>query len=515
MTVPSPASTASTGRRRVAAMQAPAITAPTTTTKTQNANTPPLRSKWNGPARYVASRKPSNHSAAKTSSPTAHRKRSRIHRSSTMAARARTIATTITTLIVGPTRSSRKRPSSLAFTRDSVRSASDAPGRAGLHAPALHRVGPVEPEVGEDGRCDVGEVDEPVALRGGGAQETGLEAGAAHRGDAERVAFLRRRRAHDHDQVAGLDVVEQSADDAVGVLERAGAHLHRLLVGGEPGLDVGPHEVGSFDQHHRARSERVGEGAFHPIGIEANTERGGGVLSQQAVVDATVGHLARAGHQRGHGGAAPRRGAGVGRAGVGAVAVGDHRPGDPGGGQLVTEQSGLGAEELAVVGVDGVGDRHVHEAVARGDAGAGGEHHTGGVAPEVLVDAEALVAGRAVADGARAGADGHVPAGQRRGTIDAVGDHGTDRRRGEQLVEVGRRRLLEVGPLGVGQRHDQHASLLRRRRARGPGRTVRPARRPRRPRPRAHPRPPAPRASCRSDVPTVAGGSGRGWVPSP
>ena len=143
-----------------------------------------------------------------------------------------------------------------------------SPGLAGLHAPAFHRVGPVEPEVGEDGRRDVGEVDEAVALRGGRAHQAGLEAGAAHcRNGEQGVALLWRRRADDHDQVTRFDVVEQSADDAIGVLERAGAHLHRLLVGGEPGLDVGPHEVGAFDQHDRARVPRVGERALHPVRI--------------------------------------------------------------------------------------------------------------------------------------------------------------------------------------------------------------------------------------------------------
>ncbi len=210
-----------------------------------------------------------------------------------------------------------------------------------------------------------------------------------------------------------VDVLEQPADDAVGVLERAGAHLDRLLVGRELRLDVGPHEVGALDQHDRAGLPRVCEGALHPIGIEAHAERRGGVLAQQAVVDAAAGDLARAGHQRGDGRSPPRRRTGVGRARIGAVAVGDDGARDARRGELVTEQTGLGAVELFVVRLDGVGDRHVHETVAGGETGAGGEHDTGVVATEVLVDAEALVAGGAVADGTRAGAHGDVAARQR------------------------------------------------------------------------------------------------------
>ena len=59
-------------------------------------------------------------------------------------------------------------------------------------------------------------------------------------------------------------------------------------------------------------------------------------------------------------------------------------------GELVTEQPDLGAVELAVVLLDHVVDRHVHEAVAGRQAGARREDAAGTVAPEVLVDPEAL-----------------------------------------------------------------------------------------------------------------------------
>ena len=62
-------------------------------------------------------------------------------------------------------------------------------GLARLHAATLHRVGSVEPEVGEDGGRDVGEVHEAVVLRRGGAQQAGLQPRGAHRSHAERVAL--------------------------------------------------------------------------------------------------------------------------------------------------------------------------------------------------------------------------------------------------------------------------------------------------------------------------------------
>ena len=136
--------------------------------------------------------------------------------------------------------------------------------------------------------------------------------------------------------------------------------------------------------------------AHHAVGVEPDTERRGGVTLQQRGVDLPARHLAVACHQRRDRGAPPRRGARLGRARVRSVAVRDDTPGDAGTRQLVAEQAHLGAVQLAVVAVDGVGDRHVHQPVAGRDAGAGGEDVAGGVAPERLVDPEALAAGRAV-----------------------------------------------------------------------------------------------------------------------
>ena len=334
-----------------------------------------------------------------------------------------------------------------------------APGLTRVHAAAFHRVGSVEAEVREHGGRHVDEVHETVVLRRGRAQQARSDARSAERGDAERGALLRWCRPHDQHHVAVVDVSEQPPDDAVGVLERAGAHLHRLLVGRELRLDVGAHEVGTLDQNDRARLPRVLERTLHPVGVEAHPERRGGVLAQQPVVDPTAGDLARARHQRGDRGAPPRRRPRVGSARVGAVTVGDHRARDAGVRQLVTEATGLGAEELLVVGLDGFGDRHVHEPVAGREPGAGGEHDTGAVAAEVLVDAESLVAGGAVAERARTGTDGHVAARQPGRSVDAVGDHRAHGRLREQPVEVRGGRLLEVGPLGVGQRHDEDATL--------------------------------------------------------
>ena len=53
------------------------------------------------------------------------------------------------------------------------------------------------------------------------------------------------RRLDEQDRAAAIDDLAPGVfeDDAVGLLERAGTHLHGLLVGSEPRLDVGPHEV--------------------------------------------------------------------------------------------------------------------------------------------------------------------------------------------------------------------------------------------------------------------------------
>ncbi len=324
-----------------------------------------------------------------------------------------------------------------------------------LHPPALHRVGTLEPEVGENRRRDVGHVHEPVALRRGRPQEPGREPGGAYRGDAQRVAGARRCRTDDQHRVVLGRPLEQPAHEMVGRLERARPDLHRLLLRREAGREVGSHQVGTFDQHGRARLPRVVEGPHHAVGVEAHPERRGVVVLQEPGVDPAARHLPVAGHERGHRGTPPGREPGFGRARIGAVAVGDDRARDPSACELVAEQPHLGAVELRVVGLDGVGDRHVHEPVAVRDPGAGGEHHARRVAPEVLVDPEALPAGGTVGGGTGARTHGHVPARQRRRPVDAVGDHRADGRLLEQRIEIRRAGFGEVGPLERRQRDDE------------------------------------------------------------
>ena len=262
---------------------------------------------------------------------------------------------------------------------------------------------------------------------------------------------------------------EQPPDDAVGRLQRVGADPDRLLVRCEARREVGAYEVGALHQHHRTGGPRVVERAHHAVGVEPDTERGRGVGLQQRGVDLPARHLAVAGHQRRHRGAPPGRGTRLGRARVRPVAVGHDTAGDAGARQLVTEQADLGAVELAVVAVDGLGDRHVHQPVAGRDAGAGREHVAGGVAPERLVDPEALATGRAVPHRPCAGTQGDVAARERRRPVDPVGDHGADGRLREQSIEVRRRGVVEVGPLGRGQRDDEHPAPRRRGRTGGRG----------------------------------------------
>ena len=254
-----------------------------------------------------------------------------------------------------------------------------------------------------------------------------------------------------------VDLVEQPADERVGVAERSGSEPRALLVGCETTREIGAHEIRPFHEHDRAASPRPAERVEHLVGIEAQAERRAGVRLQEIRVDAPSRHLPSVCHQRRDRTPPVRRHPVLGCARIRAVAVGDHGPRDARLRQLVTEQADLRAVELAVVLVDHVVDRHVHETVAGRDAGSGREHAARAVAPEVLVDAEALACGLPAGRRARAGTERHVVAADGARPDDAVGDQPTDRGCREQPVEVRQVDALEVGPLHVRERDHEDA----------------------------------------------------------
>ena len=467
-TVPRPTRTASTGRRRVTSMHASAISVADADDERPVRAEAAVASEVQRDRRGTWRRDmPSSHSATNTSNPGSHRRR---HRSATAVRTVSPHATPTTTPIDAPMRLSRNSPSSLTLTRNSVRVGERAARVAGLHPAPLHVVGALETEVGEHGRRDVGEVDEAVALRRGGTEETGREAGCADGRDVQGVAAARRVRP-DTITMSERSTCSSSRPTMRSVASSAWARI-RTACSSDAKRDA---------RSARTRSEpstNTTEPGVH-ASLNARTTRSGSSRTPNGAAASGCSspgstcpprHLAVAGHQRRR----PRRAArarNVSRACSGRVPspLATTAAGDAGARQLVTEQADLGAVELAVVAVDGLGDRHVDQPVAGRDAGAGGEHVAGGVAPERLVDPEALAAGRAVRRRPRAGAQGDVAARERRRPVDAVGDHGTDGRLREQSIEVRRGGVVEVGPLGRGQRDDEHPAPRRRGRAGGRG----------------------------------------------
>ncbi len=304
---------------------------------------------------------------------------------------ASTHAITRTVVIDGPTWLSRNSPSSFVSTRNETRLASVSDAGGGLHLPAFHRLRSVEPVEVQDRRRDVDHVDEAVFARRRGAQQARREPRRLHRDRRERRALLRRRGTHDDDRVTfRVDVAEEAADERVGVAQRLRSQPRALFVGCETTREVGAHEIGPLDEHDGAAGPRLAERVEHLVGIEAEAERRAGVGLEEISVDPPSRHPSLLCHQRRDGTPPVRRHPVLGRARVTAVAVCDHGARDARLRQPVTEQPDLRAVELAVVFVDHIVDRHVHEAVAMRNSRAGREHAPGSVAPEVLVDTEAL-----------------------------------------------------------------------------------------------------------------------------
>ena len=123
-------------------MQTAAITTPTPMTNAQYATAPPFRAKCNGPARYVATRKPRSQSATNTS-----RSVPRRQRSTAAPASANAHATPTITPIDAPIETVAEE-TVLVDVHEELRPFGErAAGVARLHAPPLHRVGSIEPEV--------------------------------------------------------------------------------------------------------------------------------------------------------------------------------------------------------------------------------------------------------------------------------------------------------------------------------------------------------------------------------
>ena len=209
---------------------------------------------------------------------------------------ASTHAITSTVVIDGPTWLSRKRPSSFASTRNETRPARFSDESAdSIFRPSI-----------DFGRSS------PYRCRIVGATSTMLtkpslrvvverksprpNPGARTDDRRERRAFRGRRRSHHDDRVAlRVDVVEQPADELVGVAQRVGPQALALLVGREAAGQVGPHEIGPLHQHDRPIGPRLAEGIEHLVGIEADAERRAAVGLQQVAVDPPSRHLSRRG----------------------------------------------------------------------------------------------------------------------------------------------------------------------------------------------------------------------------
>ena len=146
----------------------------------------------------------------------------------------------------------------------------------------------------------------------------------------------------------GSTSLEQPTDELVGVAQRVRA---RSLTPARPtrsaSASVGPHEVGALDQHDRASVHDVVEGVEHRSGSSRTPKGARRSGCSRSRSTCPPGTLPVAGHERGHRGPPVRRHPLLGRARVAAVTVGDHRPRDARGRQLVAEEADLGAVELA------------------------------------------------------------------------------------------------------------------------------------------------------------------------
>ena len=143
----------------------------------------------------------------------------------------------------------------------------------GLHPPALHLLGPIEPVEMQDRRRDVDHVHEAVVSGRRRTQQTRAKTGCAHGDRSQRRSFLRGRRTDDDDRVAGrVHVGEQPADERIGVAEGTCTETHALLVGRESTREVGAHQVRSLDEHDRPVLPSGTERIEHRIGIEALAE---------------------------------------------------------------------------------------------------------------------------------------------------------------------------------------------------------------------------------------------------
>ena len=422
--------------------QAVAINAPTTMTNAQYAMTLSLLPNFSGPARYVASRKPSTASA-----PPLHGAR-----------------TAPTPCEHEPGREGEERGEDdhrqvraadprVAEHRVAIRVDEEAGALLGgralgahLHHAPFHVVGRTHAEQVEHRGRDVGDIDESRATAGRRPQQTGLDAGRADRRNREPRSAARSGRPDDDDSVTReVDLGEHPADKRIRLAKRAGFEHRELLGSGEAAVEISAEEVGAFHQNDTARLPRGLERAEDDVGIEPQPERRGRITHEQLVAHASAGHDAVAIHQRGHG-----RALVLGQVVVDyrlrTVGIGDDRSRHVNSRQRVTEGAECGVVHAGrVLLVKGV-DSEMDQPRAHREAGPLTERLAGGGGSVGLARLERLPGKQVHRRRAAAGAQRGVPARRRVPTPRDTGDQIGDGRTREQRLEVGCRSGLDVGP---------------------------------------------------------------------
>ena len=237
--------------------------------------------------------------------------------------------------VTGPAARSRKTAISLSVISPSIRSWTTNRRRRPDEGSG-HRCRPVDSQVVENGRCDVGQGHEPVAACASAVREARLDAGSREHEHRELLAT----------RVAGGDGGEQDEQVTLGV-ERARDVAHQLVgraegpqpslatgIGGHPlGARIEPGQVARLDQHQVAVAEGIDGGRSRLRRIEAHTERALGVMLEQVGAHGPAGHATGAVH---HGES------GLAVVLLGQVGVGHHRRTQALVGQRLAERPGLG-----------------------------------------------------------------------------------------------------------------------------------------------------------------------------
>ena len=308
----------------------------------------------------------------------------------------------------------------------------------GLHLTAFHRLRPVEPVEVQDRRRDVDHVDEAVLARRRGAQQAGREPGARTAtgvSDGRCVGgtgptTMTASRFGSTSSSSRPTSVSVSRSARVRSRARCSSDAKRPARSARTRSDPSTSTTARPVHAWRNASSTWSGSSRTPNGAPGSAWR-------RSRSTRPPGTFPCVGHQRRDRTPPVRRHPVLGRARVGAVAVGDHGPCDAGLRQLVAEQPDLRAVELAVVLVDHVVDRHVHEAVGRAGCPCGSRNtRPARSRPKFSSTPKPWPAVCPAGRRARARTERHVVAADRAGADDAVGDQPTDRRCGEQPVEV-------------------------------------------------------------------------------